>query len=363
MLQRFNLQEPVPVPRQKPIFVGRDWEEGDTFLPVESRRVSTTDRLVITIRCENPCCGLRDQERAIGLGYGKHDFLDMPDTLCVCGQEMAIPKFSVAQSHLKVDFVEVFNNAKKKRIEKVFNGMHKTMIFHTPGHFNQMYLHLSPHEFAPPTPKKKAPQALILSVEKGRAGAAKEQEHARLFFQEQGFEVKVVPNPSAPQMASELQSLASRVSGDKLCAVALMAHGSEGRITASDGQRVPLAEIFGFLDASNRKLVHVAKFFFVQACRGSGAPLIAPPGGQFDAEFDADPSEFVPPKAANFHWCYAATPGLPAVRGKMFEALSTASKEHRGAGLSQVCRHANRIMYHQELLMIVNDTLIDQGVF
>jgi hypothetical protein len=299
-------------------------------------------------------CHWRGQDRLLQYDLGEYDLMDLPDALCGCGQEMTVRSFAVSQCHLSLAGTERFNNNRRRAYEKSYNAIGKTLTFDTSGHFNKMDLQLASRPFAPAAPKTAKPCALILSVETGRPGADQEQHKAVTFFESLGFSVKLVRNPTAEQMFKEIDHFGSaqtKGGSQKICAVALMAHGREGSITASDGRQVQLSNLFGVLDSARMpKLESVGKFFFIQACRGSGTPLTSDPGMDADAGV-----EFT--RAANFHWCYATTSGLPAYRGKMFQALSDAAQTRRNMPLEEICKAANGTMARAGLLMTVSHTM------
>jgi len=263
-----------------------------------------------------------------------------------------LDQLTLLNCHAEVELIEAFSNARKKRLVKQFNAIDKRSVFQTPGHYNKFIVAASRARIAPrpPVPKHK-PKALILSVEAGRPGSTTEQENAVEFFKKCGFDVDLCKNPSSEDMQNALRGFRIQQQDQLMCAVAIMAHGSEGRVTASDHKTIPLRTLFGMLDSERAPhLRQVQKFVFVQACRGGGASLTS----KWDAP---DPSLEDFTRAENFHWCYATTPGLPANRGRMFKNLKFAASQWPGGKLFDICVKANEFMQKEKLLMQVQHTL------
>jgi len=269
-------------------------------------------------------------------------------TICQCGEEMGLKSITFTDCYAEVAMTEAFNNGRKKHIpSKKFESLGKVSVLTTPGHYNTLNVTISSGVLAVRGVQQRKHRALILSVENNRAGALEEQEHAREFLTRCNFHVDLRRNPTRGQMVEALKSFSCLQDHQGQCAVAIMAHGSEDCIHASD-TGVALSDLFGLLDAKNAPhLAQTPKYFFIQACRSDGKALTQ------DMEDSSDGFT----RAQNFHWCFATTPGNVAKRGRMFESLNEASKVSPGHGLRSLCVSANAKMRDQDLLMVINHTL------
>jgi len=194
------------------------------------------------------------------------------------------------------------------------------------------------------------PCALILSVQKDREnGAGVELSQAYDFLSRLGFDPQVVTNPTAQHMKDHMKSYASTVTqGHQMCAVAIMAHGSQGQVVGSDDRGVRLEELFAQLNATKADhLRTVQKYFFVQACRRGTEPPKQP------AAADVPLMDM-----ANFHWCYATVAGQLANRGTMFECLLNAVQDKPHASVVELCQLAARLVFSKKCLLETRSTLV-----
>ena len=197
-------------------------------------------------------------------------------------------------------------------------------------------------------PSESAGRALCISVGARReSGAAEEVEDAREALRQLGYEVIVVQNPTASELAASFHAFTRPEcwTGHASSVVALMGHGSGATLECQDGKVTSLRYLFGLLAAAPA-LVGKPKICLVQACRRGEQPMIssmrtiangavsasaarvdeiAAIGGEAretDAAEDAvDDTLGQLTEEHDFLFAYATTAGKVAYRGALFGAF------------------------------------------
>lgn len=177
--------------------------------------------------------------------------------------------------------------------------------------------------------------ALVISVSpQPETRATKELEDACEALGSLGYTVAAVDNASASQLRASFAAHA--LLPDWQChgssVIALMCHGSDGKVECQDGQTVSLAELLGLFGTTETPALQgKPKIFLVQACHRGQQPVASHAASTLPSEFRSlqDMKALESLLDANrqlsedhdYLWGYASTPGTDAYRGALFSAF------------------------------------------
>jgi len=122
-------------------------------------------------------------------------------------------------------------------------------------------------------------EEFVNNVEKPRIGSHVDVENLSKLFQQLHFKAEHKKNLSRPQFLTCLREFANNPDHRKadMMILAVLSHGRDGQIIASDGLVVETEDIYAKFNNSNCPLLQgKPKFFIVQACRGDDTDVSFP---------------------------------------------------------------------------------------